>query len=185
MHHNKNRWYDKKQMVADSVETLLLFPYEIQSIVAEAISFLADKEFQALEQLEHLKSLGTGKVLAFHKSKQKKRKYDANASVHKTINLLYALNEADQMFMAEKTIEMTDMVIEYLEYCKTLPTEPKAKDIKSITHSYVQNGPTETQKMIGEVKETLWKNIKERGVDVSQSIASDDDQGMRLRPNMD
>jgi len=86
---NKYRFYDQEPSVSQAVELLLVLPQEMQSIIADGISLIAEQEFRANELMKELKSLGTEKVLAVYKSKQKKRAYDKNHAVHRAINYLW------------------------------------------------------------------------------------------------
>jgi hypothetical protein len=44
---NKYRFYDQEPSVSQAVELLLVLPNELQSIIADGISMIAEQEFRA------------------------------------------------------------------------------------------------------------------------------------------
>ncbi len=164
------RWYDKHAELSQAVNAFLIFPDDVQSIIAEGALILAKREFSALEKENQFKSLGTEKVLALYKSKQKKRQYDANHAVHSAINHLSVLSLPEQLFMANQIITLADTVVEYMEFCKSLHRNATLSDIQSITDTHVEKGPKESKKFLMELKKTIIEKIESRHVPQSQLI---------------
>jgi len=124
------RWYDQRPQVSNTINLMVSFPPEIQTIIGEGIVYLADKEFLANEQMHALKSLGSEKTLGLYRSKSKKRDYDNNPLLHKIINYLYVLSEKNQDFMAKQVMEL---VIQ--DYFNTVLAEAEAEASADV-HKY-------------------------------------------------
>lgn len=142
---NKNRFYDRDASVSKAVQLLLLLPFEMQSIIAEGVAWLAEQEFRANELIRELKSLGTEKVLALYKSKQRKRDYDKNPAVHKAINYLLVLSEENRIWIAQHLIGLIGCLQDYLKACRIHAATPSREAVDSLTSVYIDSGPAKVK----------------------------------------
>ncbi len=149
--HHK-RWYDQDNRVSTAVHMIMKFPPEMQSIICRGIYLLAEKEFRANELITEFKTLGTEKVLAMYKSKEKKRTYDANPNVHKAMNYLYLLSEQNRNLMATHILSLMSVMQEYLQICQNARQAPKAGEVEELTDSYVANGIQAAKSMLAELE---------------------------------
>ncbi len=142
---NKYRFYDRDVNVSRAVELLLVLPFDLQSIIADGIAFIAEQEFRANELLRELKSLGTEKVLAVYKSKQRKRDYDKNPAMHKAINYLMVLSDDNRLWMAKKIVGLVAHLKEYLQTCRLYSMSPTQQGVGSLTRAYTHQGAEEVK----------------------------------------
>lgn len=141
----KRRFYEKHSAVSQAVESLLLFPDDIQRIIAKGFSTIAERDCQAAEIMKEFKSLGTDKVLALYKSKTKKRKYDQNPITHQAMNYLMIMSDESQIFMAGKIMELVGFMQDYLKLCKRHAVTPQRESVETISNTYVMRGATEAK----------------------------------------
>jgi hypothetical protein len=142
---SQQRFYEKTPIVKQAVDAMFLFPGDIQGVIARGFSLIAEKDCKAKEMMDNLKTLGTDKVLAMYKSKQKKRHYDQNPDTHQAMNYLMIMNPESQVFIASKVIEMMGFMQEYLQLCKTYAQSPERESIHAISDTYVHQGPKEAR----------------------------------------
>jgi hypothetical protein len=156
------RWYDAQPKVKRIIDTLQHFPHEVLSIVAEGAVTMAERECRALEMMKSIKSLGTEKVLAMYKSKNKRRAYDSNPEMHKAVNYMFILSEQNRDYLADKTLDLIECVTDYLKACRELECEPKEADISDITQTYVSKGAKDAKAFIYELRNKFLKQVVQR-----------------------
>lgn len=179
----KNRWYDQDPEASKAVNMLLVFPPEIQSILGEGMSLLAEKQFKADEFLNDIKSLGTEKVMALYKSAQKKRDYDSQPGVHKMMNYLTFMVPENRTFMLAKTHEVAGFIVEYLQECQKYRQEPALCDVQTMTHEFVEKGSWEAQEYLKTFRTNLIQTIQNKPVETPQkstSIINSNGDDMRI-----
>lgn len=142
---NKHRFYDRDVNVSRAVQLLLLLPFEMQTIIADGISSIAEQEFRANKLMREIKTLGTEKVLALYKSKQRKRDYDKNPAVHKAINYLLVLSDENRAWIALRIIGLIGCLQDYLRTCRTYAELPHREAVDSLTSIYVECGPDQVK----------------------------------------
>lgn len=141
----KKRWYDQNKSLSTSIQMLESFPMEIQGLIADSMIVVAERECKADKLMDELKSLGAEVVLALYKSKNKRRTYDDNPSMHKAMNYLYILPDTNRTFMGEQIKEVIQHVYTYFQACKSANIEPNMQDVASITKTYAHGGTAEAQ----------------------------------------
>ena len=149
------RFYEKDPTVKRSVETLLALPFDVQTIVAEGSVLIAERECQAATVLTNIKSLGTEKVLALYKSRQQRREYDKNRTVHRMMAYLMALTPEHQNLLARKMIELTGFANDYLQVCEQQSEAPQNEVLESISSTYVRFGPRHAKAFVMAIKQEL------------------------------
>ncbi len=165
-----NRWYDQKPQFQQAIRIFMLFPDQVQSIIGEGIARLAEKECHAHELVKHLKSLGVAKVLALYQAKQKRRSYDNSPVVHQAMNYLTLLSDEERDDMSARIIELTGMIVNYLEHCRTIPYSPTMSEIEAITQVYVDSGADQARELLTTLKEILMRKIESRLMIVDETI---------------
>src|SRR5687768_3105757 len=133
------RWYERQPRLAQAVHLLTILPDEIRSILGEAMLVLANKEFEATKY-ETGRSLGGDKVLGLYKSKNKRREYDQNETLHKAMNYLYILSEENQDFMADHVLNLLEYIQTYFASCQEFKANPSFDDVATIASTYVESG---------------------------------------------
>ncbi|MBX2861335.1 MAG: hypothetical protein KTR14_08870 [Vampirovibrio sp.] len=156
------RFYDRNPDLSSAVETLMCFPPEFQSVLAEGIALVAEKECKANELLQQFKSLGTQKVLALYKSKNKARSYDDNPNVHKVMNYLMVLSEENRQFMAKNILGLFSHVQEYLQTCKTYEQESSLEGVQNVSNTYANQGDKATRQLLSGMKQDFIQKLEQR-----------------------
>lgn len=168
------RWYDKDQTVAESVNLLQDFPEEFQSILGETLIELADKQCNARELMANLRALGPDKVLAIFKAKSRQRAYDKNEQIHEAMNHMYIVPEEDRVVIAKQAIEVTEHFNEYLEICKSEGRKPNPKVIQGLGATYLRGELKDLRQCVTELEKTFLEVPDETTVHNNQ-------QGMKVR----
>ncbi len=178
----KKRFYDGEPSTSQTVDLMLKFPDELQTVLANSMSQIAEGDYKADEILSDLKSLGTEKVLALYKSKQKKRPYDQNPSFHKAMNYMMVMTPQNRQAISGKVLNLMGHVQEYLQVCKEQGVQPTISTIENLAEVFVKQGPEQAKNLLNEIKEgktetapapadnrSLMENVQEEG------------QGMRIK----
>lgn len=177
-----NRWYDQDPTLSKSVHLIGTFPNEIQGIVAEAIMRLAERECNIKELLENLRSLGPDKVLGMYKSKNKRRKYDGNGTVHQALNYMFILSDSNRLFMAGKIIEIVNHIYDYLRICKTFRRLPDPGDIQAVVNAYLELGGVHATRLLHTIAQNLKEEVALAPIAEDEALAvAEDTQGMKIR----
>lgn len=188
----KKRFYDQEPTTSRAVELLLVFPPDLQSVIADGISMLAEQTFKISDMLKELKSLGTENVLAFYKSKQRKRDYDQIPAVHKAINDLMILTPENRIFMARKILGLMTHLQEYLRACKRHASVPSVSTIRETIHLYARYGASEAAQHLRGMEAVLVSQGSQIRPMIRKQltqpvngpeIVSDEIAGLRLRQN--
>lgn len=132
---------------------MMAFPDEFKTIICDGISILAEREFKVNEMISQFKSLGSDKVLALFKSKQRKRDYDAHPAMHQTMNYLFVLSPEHKMFMANHIISLVEVVQDYLRLCQRTQHAPESESVGVITKAYVNQGRDSARMMLKRFEE--------------------------------
>lgn len=150
---SKKRWYDANKTLSSSIQMLDAMPMEMQTLIAETMIVLAERECKADKLMDELKSLGAEVVLALYKSKNKRRSYDANPELHKAMNYLYILPDNNRTFMGEQIIEVITHVHDYLQVCKAAKADANMEEVARITRTFANLGSAEATKTVNQLKE--------------------------------
>lgn len=186
---NNARFYDRDANVSRAVKLLMLLPFELQSIIADGIALMAEQEFRANELLRELKSLGTDKVLAIYKSKQRKRDYDKNPAMHKAMNYLMVLSDENRIWLSHKIVGLVAHLKEYLQTCRVYSALPTRQAVGTLTNTYTQQGAEEVRRYLKAVeadfiRQGLRKATPIQAVSVMElpdEIILEHDIGLRIR----
>lgn len=157
------RWYDRNAQLSQAVRVVMIFPDEIKDIICIGLMFLANKEFQIQEQLSNFRSVGSDKIMGLHKSKNRRREYDDNATMHKMMNYLYILQHENQDFMAEKTLDLVNYIQEYLSAVQVFQANMSLEEVADITNAYVKEGGEEAQQLLTSIKQKLHQELLASG----------------------
>lgn len=178
-----NRWYDKRPSLSLSINLLSKCPFELQTIVGEGMSQLAQKQFKAQDMLQSVKSLGVDKTLGLYKAKKKQRAYDNNPAFHHAMNCLYVLAAEHQDFMANQILEVMDMIHDYFRSCRLYRSQSSQEDVASLTRTFVEQGSPAARTLLTQIKRNLMQNIEAHLDDTTR--ISDNSLGMRIVDNHD
>jgi hypothetical protein len=137
---SRQRWYDLHPTVSKSVKLLETFPMEVQKLIGEAIIRLAERQCRASDIMTDLRSLGPEKVLGIFKSKNKRRTYDADVTVHQAMNYLYALPEEERERIAEQIISLVSVIYDYLKLCQSYNTTTTPAEVRTLVERFILEG---------------------------------------------
>ncbi len=160
----KKRFYDQDPAISRAVEVLMLLPEEMQSIIADGMSLIAEEEFKANELLNDFRSIGTDKVLAIYKSKQKKRKYDKNPSTHRAMNYMMVLSPENRLLISKKIVELMGYVQDYLKACQANHVDADNLVVGNLTDVYVKFGSDETRQFLRAVQQEFKRKLESEPV---------------------
>ncbi len=132
-----NRWHDRQEDLSIMIKLLEELPEELRDVIISAIDGRMESKW---ETNELLKSLGTEKILAFHKSKNKKRSYDQDPKLHKTVNHFFLLPEKEQRLLARESLQLTKEVVEYIANCQNHHRVPSGDELKEMTRIFITRG---------------------------------------------
>jgi hypothetical protein len=178
---SKYRFYDQESSVSQAVELLLVLPNDMQSIIADGISLIAEQEFRANELMNELKSLGTEKVLAVYKSKQRKRAYDKNQAVHRAINYLMVLSENNRLWISKRIVGLMAHLQDYLKTCRLYSAQPTQQSVDQLTTVYVKFGPDEVKSYLKAVEAEFISQGRQKTPTQGSMVEVIMDEGIGLR----
>lgn len=182
------RFYDQDPVLSQAVQVMRMFPEDMQAIIADSLSMIAERECQASALMEDLKSIGTEKVLAIYKSKQKKRDYDQSPSLHRAMNYLSILSGENRAFIARKIMELMGYIQEYLKTCQghSIPAETQA--VEALADVYVKFGPDRCKQFLNDMEAEFVRKVSSERLEslnppkstFSEAI-TDESQGLRIK----
>lgn len=164
------RWYDRHTRLAQGVKLLILLPDEVKTIISEAMIALANKEFNALEQENNFRTMGGEKIMGLHKSKNRRREYDVNETLHKAMNYLYLLSDEGQDFMSDHILNMVKYIQDYFAACKEFKVESDPEDVARLTDAYVSSGKEGVERFLKALREEFYLKVFSPDKKVKQSI---------------
>ncbi len=147
------RFYEEDSTVYKAVETIFLFPDEIQRIIAKGFEFLAERDCDAVELMKAVRTLGSEKILGLHKSKRKLRHYDQNPQFHNAMNYLFLMSPESRLFLAKKILELIGFMQDYFKICREYGQNPDTKTCEKISDVYIELGPVAARVFIVQLDE--------------------------------
>lgn len=166
----KKRFYDQDPSVSQAIELLLVFPEDMQAVIADGLSTIAEQEFQANEIINDFKSLGTEKVLAIYKSKQKQRSYDNNPTVHRALNYMMILSPENRLFISKRIIELIGYLQDYLKTCKLHEATPTLPSVERIRDVYIQFGPEDASRFLQAMEQEFTRKLRMKGEEPQKAL---------------
>ncbi len=154
------RWYEQQSKISVAVQLVLKFPQDLQEIIFKGVDKLVEREFKVSELKNEYKTLGHKKVLAIYKSKQKKRDYDQNPVIHKGMNQLMLLSEADQSFVASQIIKLLDLLKTYLSAQPSVTAINK--EVEQITGVYVIEGEEAATALVKQFVQSFLQEVDKK-----------------------
>lgn len=184
------RWYERQPKLSQAVKLLIILPDEVRTIIGEALMLLANREFEMSKYSEGSRSLGGDKVLGLYKSKNRRREYDQNETLHQAMNYLYILSDENQDFMAVHILKMLDYMQQYFATCREFNTEPSLEDVAALMQQYVIQGSVEVERFLKRLRDELYKMLLNNQdpsaappstvVTPSDTTTKDNSEGMRV-----
>lgn len=176
----RRRWYDKHTQHAESIRLLEKSPPPLQTIIADGIILLAEQELSI--SLHAIKSLGHDKVLALHKSQNRRRALDKNPHLHRALNYLSILTEENRLFMANKIRQMNRLIIDYLQACLKAEWTPRQDDIQEMIRRFVTEHPSEAEAFLSTLKQRLYQEIQKKALKITPPATEmSEDRSMQIR----
>lgn len=160
---SQKRFYESDPITHQAVRQLFLFPDDIQTILANGICDLVERDHTARAFLHDAKTLGRDKILALYKSHRKVRSYDKNPAVHKAMNYLMLLDIENRQSIARQMSELIQCVQDYLNFCKNQGIEAETDDIQVLLKNYAERGYTNTQSDLKALKQALSFTVSRPG----------------------
>jgi len=128
------RWYDKNPVVKDAMHAWEHFPLKLQTVLADHIQTLIQKERFTMRYRGIYKLL-PNHLKVVYKARQKKRWYDHYSSTYKTINALALVEHADLMEIARKIIQLRSYLNDHALQVEKLAN----KDLKVLIHQIFED----------------------------------------------
>ncbi len=177
----RRRWYDQQADLSRCVMLLAAFPPEVQSIIADGMNDLAEREFEVSTLLKSLKSLGPEIVLGIYKSKNKRRQLDQAPHMHKALNCLYMLSAENRQLLAQLTLELVNYIYRYFEACKQYREQSRPEHLVALTRHYVRNGGPEAEQFLADLRKEFSAGLRGRSSPPNGPGLRDHESGMRLK----
>lgn len=178
------RWYDKDMDMSRFIAAMCLFPYEIQTILCEGTTQIAEIEFHVKEQENHFKSLGLDKLERLWSSTLKRRLYDRNPMMFRAVNYMSIMSEETRRLLLIKANELLDFTIEHYDICSAADTEPTMDEVAKMTYIYVTEGSTQAKQFVREFRKIFMQlPSKNQGpqYNFTDQIYIDDTLKLRLK----
>jgi len=150
------RWHDRQPQLAQAVRALCLMPDEVCTIISESVILLMHRDFREVLLDKQFRTLGHEKILGLHKSKNRRREYDVNDTLHKAMNTLYLLSHESQDYVAREVMTMVEYIQRYLATCYEFQQNASAEDVARITKSYVEEGSEEVEFFLQNLREMFY-----------------------------
>lgn len=138
------------------VRVLCVMPDELCTLVSESIITIMHREYREILLDKQFRTLGHEKITGLHKSKNRRREYDHNESLHKTMNKLFLLPEDAQDYIADKSLILLQYIQRYLNLCAEMRQESRLEDIRNITHFYLEQGAEEVDMYLNGLREIFY-----------------------------
>lgn len=171
----RQRWYDLDHTVSKSITLLETFPEAIQQAICDAIIRLAERYCQADELMSNLRSLGPDKVLGIFKSKNKRRSYDSNITVHQAMNYLYILSPEDRQLIANQVIALVNCIYGYLKSCKHHAVDADLQHVQRLITAFIAEGITGVSQLMQEIEVDLVRAARLNQLNAKWLVTADDD----------
>lgn len=166
---SKRRWHDRGGYLERVIAVLDTMPQEMRYWVVEGINGLAEKNWKVDDLL---KSVGTEKILALYKSRNKRRGYDVDPKLYKTINYFFLLPDDQQEELARKSLEFVRTMAEFAANCNEHMMTPKRDELQRLVDLFVLSGPEEVQVQI---------RRKHPEFKFTHEVVQDEEKGMRIQ----
>ncbi len=192
------RWHDRQPQLAQAVRSLCLLPDEVCTIVSGSLIQLMHRDFKEVLLDKQFRTLGHEKILGLHKSKNRRREYDGNDTLHKAMNTLYLLSNEGQDYVANEVMTMMNYIQRYLTTCHEFQQDAAPEDVARITNTYVERGSAEVEAFLQNMKETFYlqgsnsrktkafQKLDDTHPETGLGAPKDNSQGFRIqriRPN--
>lgn len=125
------RWYDVDAVLSEMIQTLEMLSSQSQSLFGLLLERFSDRVIQVRGH-EFYAQLDSRKMLGLAKSKQMRRWYDQETSLHKGFNKLYSLSDADKALIARELYTPIRLVRRYEEQCLERCEAPDIEQVQQI-----------------------------------------------------
>ena len=146
MYHN--RFYDQDPVVAQAVRLLMVLPNEVQTLTAECLTKIAESDYQLGKSLQDTRTLGSDKIMALYKSKEKKRSYDSSPAMHRAMNYLMLMPIENRRILSHRIVGLVGHLQEYLRSCKKFCMIATYQQMGEVAVAYMHRGSTEANHLI-------------------------------------
>ena len=157
----RKRWYDGHPAISRGVGLLEALPFDVQSIVAEGVNTVAEKDCSAHEISSSLKSLGKDKVLSMYKAKAKRRAYDQNPEFHKAMGYMYVLENNQRDFVGNKMLGITAGVQSYVQTCQKHELPVNLRVVQQITLVCIEEGQEGVSRLLDKINDDVKQAAKQ------------------------
>lgn len=193
-HHSseKRRWHDNRGELSEAFDLLEHIPTDTIPLIADGIIAKAEKDFNAGELLTALKSMGSEKIMALHKSKKRQRSYDHDPNLTKIVNYFFVLPADNQDKLATQFLEFTELVVEYMATCDSFDIEPDQNQLAQLRDLFVETGSNSARDYLEAIHKPYHDAIQsDAPIPIQptepsrQQIVGDSDGGMKIKKQPD
>lgn len=155
----KQRWHDNQGELSRTVELLEHLPETILPYITDALLGKADREFNATDILNSLKSLGKDKIMALHQSRKKRRSYDAHPSLHQIVNTLFVIPDNFQESVASQFLELSGLMVDYMATCDSFDLAPQENELVEMRNLFIEEGPDSVHHYLHQIHEPYYAKM--------------------------
>jgi len=160
------RWYDQKPSVSGLVRMVHVSPPEVHGTMGRSMTAIVKRDCKAIVVSGAVRSLGSAKVMALYKSKNRLRSLDHNNDLFRAMNELYILPEPQQNHIVTCSLELIDNIFSYLQICQEDSRQYSPTEIENIAHQYIRFGQSHCQNYVANQRRAV---LSGEGADRLQS----------------
>jgi hypothetical protein len=134
------RWYDSRPVVKKCLTHIVLFPTQLQPVMAEGANTLADRKFKADKALSNRVGLTRAQIAALYQTQQRRLALDQCPSLRRLYRYTLILPVAKGDAFSELTIKLMNLIARYLKHCGQHNMPPNTSVASSLTDIFVHHG---------------------------------------------
>lgn len=148
------RWYDQQPNCVHLIEQIKSMPQaEMRDFSAKVLIHVAEKlkknVYQRSKTIAEVNSLGREALQGLYRyGEERRRWYDQEAAVHKSVGLFYTLNADGLYILGDKLGDTLGLIAIYAQVCEQLQQAPNTKEIANITLMALKTGRQEAEELL-------------------------------------
>jgi hypothetical protein len=146
------RWYDTRPTIKQAVGLMPKFPHAFQTIMAEGIITIADKQYRAEQRLNELKTLGNKLIMALYKANQKQRKMDHTAELFQLNRYLMILPADKSDALSVDMLKLMTLIGRYIRFTNSFKQQPETGIVGEITNVFTYRGEIYARQILDDLE---------------------------------
>jgi hypothetical protein len=149
------RWYDNNPEIQNLTDLVVVFPTDLQLILAKNMASIAEIRFHAHELIRSLKSVGAENIQRLQKSSNNLRRYDRNPFYHRFMNYLLVLPSENRSVVLHDSHELVDYSIKYLNLCKRFRRSVNLEEFATVQDTFSDGGGGKVNRYLEHLSQKL------------------------------